>query len=94
MEKAILIIDMPQNCAECDFSECRKDQDWGDGDYCTINGGQCLNCKRPEWCPLRELPEKKPEVEIRKCKGSTKGTWKVPLLENVGWNACINKILV
>ena len=39
------------------------------------------------------LPEKKEEFELRKCKGSVKGTWKVPLIENKGFNACLDEIL-
>lgn len=64
MKKAVLVVDMPENCEECDFLEWRKDDDWGDGNYCSINGGQCLNCKKPDWCPLRELPEKKDVLPI------------------------------
>lgn len=82
--KAVLIIDMPENCADCDFSEWRKDNDWGDGDYCSINGVQCLNCKRPNACPLRPLPKKRDTPAL-----NTVYDW-----HDNGWNACIDALTV
>lgn len=84
--KALLIIDMPPNCADCDFSEWRKDQDWEDGDYCSLNGGQCLNCKRPDSCPLRPLPE---PMEV--CGKYPQQGRPIPSYR-IGWNACLDKI--
>lgn len=77
--KAVLILDMPESCEECDFLEWRKDDDWGDGDYCTINGVQCLNCKRPNNCPLQPLPEMRSNPAL-----NTVYDW-----HDNGWNACI-----
>lgn len=65
--KAMLIIDMPKDCCECDFEEYRKDYDWGDGEYCQINGGQCSAGSRPGHCPLLEIPEARPS-ELDKMK--------------------------
>lgn len=88
--KVIAIIEEPENCLYCDMlngsDECILQDEWGNFDVDSVS--DLLNN-----CPLRKLPEKKPEVEERKCEGSTKGTWKVPLPENVGWNACIDEIL-
>lgn len=77
--KGVLIVDMPENCEECDFLEWRKDDDWGDGNYCSISGGQCLNCKRPDSCPLRPLPEIRPNPAL-----NTVYDW-----HDNGWNECI-----
>lgn len=81
--KAVLIMNMPENCANCNFSEWRKDEDWGDGDYCAINGGQCLNCKRPKTCPLRMLPEPKSEEFGQTIISSARAE---------GWNNCLHTI--
>ena len=94
MAKAVLVMDMPESCFGCNFLYCNADAG--------IDSCQAMEVSRivdsetyekPEWCPLRELPEKKEEFELRKCKGSMKGTWKVPLIENKGFNACLDEIL-
>lgn len=60
---------------------------------CTALEKEIPDGEKPDWCPLRELPEKKPESEERECIGSTNGTWEVPLYENKGFNACLDEIL-
>lgn len=91
MAKAILVMDMPYDCTMCKF--------WNvDDDECYATGSEELSLRdreepKPDWCPLRELPQKKEEFELRECKGSVEGTWKVPLPENKGWNACLREIL-
>lgn len=93
MSKAVLIMDMPESCFGCNFLYCNADAG--------IDSCQAMEVARtvdsetyekPDWCPLRELPEKKEEFEQRECIGSTKGTWEVPLIENKGWNACLDAI--
>lgn len=62
MGKSVIIIDTPQRCIDCPFS---------DDDYI----GLCCNvytyknislnaamAGKPDWCPLQELPEPKAEV--------------------------------
>ena len=48
--KAILVIDMPKNCAECKLM------------YLQGIGESICNAvdweKRPSWCPLKEMPNK------------------------------------
>lgn len=94
MAKAVLVMDMPESCFGCNFLYCNADAG--------IDSCQAMKVSRivdsetyekPDWCPLRELPKKKEEFELRKCKGSMKGTWKVPLIENKGFNACLDEIL-
>lgn len=80
MSKAILVMDMPENCEHC---ACKypsyKDDALYDcaitGKTVPINGGRYG--KKPDWCPLRELPEK---------EHNDNGY-------DAGWNACLNKIL-
>jgi hypothetical protein len=93
MAKAVLIMDdMPECCADCYcgyFGRDTKELNL----VCGATGEDANNVGKPAWCPLRELPEKKEEFELRKCKGSMKGTWKVPLIENKGFNTCLDEIL-
>lgn len=99
MAKAILIMDMPERCTKCPLALILPQKDGLA--LCLArqkNGQEEYNPKhekswRPDWCPLRELPKRKEEFELRECKGSVKGTWKVPLIENKGFNACLDEIL-
>lgn len=62
MEKSILVIDTPSCCGGCPC--CKKQEDnWGD-----IAWAECYNGKsvydyydvgRPDWCPLKPLPQRK-----------------------------------
>lgn len=85
MSKAVLVMDMPSKCREClcwsinnrGDAICkakRKFIDTGDG-------------SKPNWCPLRELPEKKDLKELAKHSLGEDYIW------SEGWNACINEIL-
>lgn len=49
MSKAILVMDMPENCFKC------KLQDWAN---CRIVKGCHTGDTRPDWCPLKEVPKK------------------------------------
>ncbi|MBC5678214.1 hypothetical protein H8S22_11560 [Anaerostipes sp. NSJ-7] len=90
--KAALIIDMPEYCHGCKFWFAKATDPVRYRCMAAQKYIENLGSK-PNWCPLRELPEKKTEVKERKCEGSTKGTWKVPVPENVGWNACLDEIM-
>lgn len=73
MAKAVLVMDMPENCFKC------KLQNWAN---CKITNkchvGEC----RPDWCPLRELPEKANHPAY--CDNGR---------FDKGWNACLDMIL-
>lgn len=91
MSKSILVIDTPECCCQCRFSGA-------DGDYCClkedmvsdsnmISEEEYLN-KKPDWCPLRDLPEKK---KVRYfCLGQNDYSQQG---YQQGWNACIDEIL-
>ena len=80
MGKAVLVMGMPDSCIDC---PCYK-------------GGSVLRCgvdlssltdkeirEKPNWCPLRPVPEKKVEESARTM---TDLGW------INGWNACIDEI--
>ena len=93
MAKAVLVMDeMPECCADCYCGYFERDTKELNL-VCGATGEDANNVGKPDWCPLRELPEKKEEFELRKCKDSVEGTWKVPLIENKGFNACLDEIL-
>lgn len=84
MSKAMLIMDAPENCAEC---PCCYLTEGCYSDICKAeNRGleEGYREGKPNWCPLREVPQ---EADIKKAKTMTTLTW----LE--GWNACIAEIL-
>lgn len=92
MPKAVLIMDMPENCENC---ACKypsyKDDALYDcaitGKTIPINGGRYG--KKPDWCPLRELPEKRYTSHPKAC--STNRYWTDEI--NAGFNACLDEIL-
>lgn len=60
MAKAVLIMDMPESCFGCNFLYCNADAG--------IDSCQAMEVprivdsetyERPDWCPLRELPDEK-----------------------------------
>lgn len=78
MSKAVLIMDMPGCCYDCPITVC-------DADNMSTE-------RRSKNCPLRELPEKKPERVLKKL-GKTTATTRFEASDlNIGWNACLDAI--
>ena len=73
MAKAVLVMDMPENCFKC------KLQNWAN---CKITNKCHVGGCRPDWCPLRELPEKANHPAY--CDNGR---------FDKGWNACLDEIL-
>ena len=81
MAKAILVMDMPECCADCycgyferDIKELNL--------VCGATGEDANNVGKPDWCPLRELPEKANHPDY--CDNGR---------FDKGWNACLSEIL-
>lgn len=57
MSKAVLVMDMPEQvCKKCALCyETENDDEY----LCCATGKFVPNGKKPDWCPLRELPDKK-----------------------------------
>lgn len=92
MSKAVLVMNMPERCVKCPLLLTLPQKD---GLALCIarpkNGQEEYNPKheiswRPDWCPLRELPEKIPEL-----KHGYESVEKSILRK--GWNACLDEIL-
>jgi hypothetical protein len=94
MPKAVLVMDMPESCDMCDFADDTQPPRYGERTlYCNAPGigddvTDYIAC-RPDWCPLRELPEKK---EINHNKNHYISNFWADA-KRVGWNACLNEIL-
>lgn len=84
MAKAVLVMDMPESCDKCTLC-------------CMTPYGEYMCCKmrknvpdgeKPDWCQLRELPEKETEMTDADDLGVeyVRGTMD-------GWNACLDEIL-
>ena len=82
MGKAILVMDMPQSCGKCPlFHGFYTDMTCGANNY-TINYPYPKDFK-PDWCPLKPLPEK---------EYADTGIVEVDEFA-AGWNACLDEIL-
>lgn len=85
MAKAVLVMDMAECCADCPCSFFERDNPILNL-ICGVTQEDAYNVGKPDWCPLRELPEKIPELksgyeEISKS------------IHRDGWNACLDEIL-
>ena len=94
MAKAVLVMDMPESCDMCDFVDDEQPPRYGEKTlYCGVQGigedvTDYIAC-RPEFCPLRELPEKR---EINHNKNHYISNFWTDA-KSVGWNACLDEIL-
>lgn len=87
MGKAIIIIDMSDNCTKCTFIHrdyCSSVESY----FCGVNHKRLsfshVSC-RPIECPLRELPNRKEITETYKWED------RLPSFK-CGWNWCLDEI--
>ena len=85
MSKAVLVMDISECCADCPCSFFERDNPILNL-ICGVTQEDAYNVGKPDWCPLRELPEKIPEL---KSGYEDLGT----SIRRVGWNACLDEIL-
>ena len=85
MSKAILVMDMPDSCMGCNFLYCDAENN---SESCQAREKSRIvdleNDDKPDWCPLREMPEKKKTI------GTESETERIYM--NCGWNDCIDAI--
>lgn len=93
MSKAVLVMNMPESCDMCDFADDTQPPRYGERTlYCNAPGigddvTDYIAC-RPDWCPLRELPERKEELPVEKYEFGGLGKEFTS-----GFNACLDEIL-
>ena len=95
MSKSVLVIDTPKSCYNCPFGteyydiyiykgNCELAEHLGKIMTLLTEEYYGFESKsRPEWCPLKPLPEEKEEEHWRS---------KLSLAWIRGWNTCISKI--
>ena len=89
MSKAVLVLDMPQTCKECplnysndcDDSVCVPTENLIYPEWIEEN-------RKPDWCPLYSLPEKRETVCYQGEDWLSVDTKK----RNEGWNACVEEL--
>lgn len=89
MSKSILVIDTQENCERCPLF--RRDIDSIPEEYCFdgVIKREIIDLnKKPNWCPLQDIPLKKNVRDFNISHGDfeQKGYQQ-------GWNACIDEIL-
>lgn len=97
MSKSVLVIDTPENCLDCQFC---YELDEGAEACCSISDEdkdtslmKKIDCEygycqgKPDWCPLKPLPEKKEYVDPTSSAKAKKN------IIAVGWNTYINMIV-
>ena len=84
MSKAILVMDMPDSCMGCNFLYCDAENN---SESCQAREKARIvdleNEDKPDWCPLRKMPERKDVPSVATMKD---------LAYICGWNACIDAI--
>lgn len=94
MPKAVLVMDMPEQvCYKC--SLCYEVLPVGDYYMCAALGKEIPDGEIPDWCPLRELPEKKDclaEAIKNECHDGTESDCAYLEGKSAGWNACLEEI--
>lgn len=98
MSKSVLVMDTPKNCYDCQFGTeycgnleyegCCELAECLDSDtrLITEEHYDCESKSRPEWCPLKPLPEKKEYINSVSNIEATKN------IAAAGWNACLREI--
>lgn len=82
MSKGIIVVDIPVDCKDCPVRSLADD---------CIVGRNVLeyrhNKSKPDWCPIKPLPEKKHLTgDVSNQEKASKE------LVRVGWNACLDEI--
>lgn len=81
MSKSVLVINTPKYCALCVLRSGVHHP------FCRVNNRDITDLSiRPDWCPLKPLPERKEYIVPINNVESQKD------IIAVGWNACINEI--
>ena len=88
MNKAILVIDMPESCDGCYFVDSSEQGKlWCGVPMFGHEVTHCTDCKHSD-CPLKEVPEKVQEKEMEISHSES-----VEMGYSSGWNDCIDEIL-
>lgn len=86
MGKAVLLMDVPEKCLDCNLFVLDMDGSlscyYNKREICSDVGE---NNSRPEWCPLKSLPKRKEITETYKWED------RLPSFK-CGWNWCLDEV--
>lgn len=93
MAKGFIVVDIPETCMDCRF--CREISE-GIEAYCELEDDPKNNellreidvsypQDKPNWCPIRQLPEKKEERKLEEYEFGSLGK-----AFHSGWNSCLD----
>lgn len=88
MAKAVLVMDMAECCADCPCSFFERDNPILNL-ICGVTQEDAYNVGKPDWCPLRELPEKKETTYPQACYENSYWTDEM----KAGFNTCLNEMV-
>lgn len=91
MNRAVLLIDMPNECMECPLRYKDGDTDDWFRFRCHISDDQVAKGERLENCPLKPMPNKK-DVDEELAWDMFANMHDIQMLD-VGYNRCIDDIL-
>lgn len=96
MSKAILVIDMPSNCKECQFRVAKHYNLYEYDFWCEVNNEMFKGLKKDFTpknfkCPLKPMPEKKHNNGGYRVIDGTE--WFYDSEHDDGWNDCLDEIL-
>ena len=90
MEKGIVSMYIPINCFECKFKKRPFGMSFPEDMICGITEESIfqykphnINGKKPEWCPIKEIPERIDEHNTH---------YDSDYYRAEGWNACLDEI--
>lgn len=89
MDKAILVIDMPDKCWKCPICASYQTSAFSIREYwCTANENEDVDPdKKPDWCPLKPVPEKYDVIAAIENNPNYDPSY------DIGRNDCIDEIL-
>ena len=86
MSKAVLDMDMPSNCKDCNMSVLGREPHTGQMCFRCVHHPTIMvlpkETKRPDWCPLKPMPKKENHQD-----------WCDSGRYDKGYNACIDELL-
>lgn len=87
MSKGYILVDVPEKCSQCNFWFAKATEPV---EYrCMAKQRKLQNLtEKPDWCPIRELPEKKEPTQF---PISPLLPWQYTEYDK-GWNDCIEKM--
>ena len=87
MSKGMIFVDIPKECDVCDFKKLI-----GGEDYCSLTGETCPLLDKPDWCPIKLLPQQRKVDQFPENKGMFSEMAILNIGRQIGWNECLNEM--